>query len=313
MKQGDKDHKIQRLYVHWDVSTQCALKCSYCYARKNYGDQWDNITSWEKQALVLHTLNRAKLPIFLGLLGGEPTDHPQYHELVRRSHEVVTKHPDGRLYITTNGLQPNTFFQDHPVYHNTYFLFSFHPEYEMKYGRGFKLLLDNIRTINDKGFRLKVNVMLHENKRLWAKTHKFVDEIEKIPGVEIHPHFVYADGNVHTLTEYSPEFYQEFSRFKDYPAYLEFGDKIYNDYNLFSEDIAHFKGWSCWNNNYEISWDGRVNQFCFNEFSNLLTDINYFAKIGEVLPRLCPHDACNCDGLLKIHKESPDEHVITWR
>jgi MoaA/NifB/PqqE/SkfB family radical SAM enzyme len=313
MKQYDKDHKIQRLYIHWDVSTQCALKCSYCYARKHYGDDWDKIASWESQQLVLHTLNRAKLPIFLGLLGGEPTDHPHYLELIEKAHKVVTKHPDGRLYITTNGLQPTQFFADHPVYSNTYFLFSFHPEYELKYGRGFKLLLDNIRTVKDKGYRVKVNVMLHEKPKLWAKTHKFVDELEAIGDIEIHPHFVYEDGDVHTLTEYSTDFYKEFERFKDYPEYLVFGDKTYNDYNLFANDIAHFQGWNCWNNNYEISFDGKVNQFCFNEYSNLLTDINYFAKIEEVKPRVCPHTGCNCDGLLKIYKESPDEHIIQWR
>jgi MoaA/NifB/PqqE/SkfB family radical SAM enzyme len=313
MKQYDKDHKIQRLYVHWDVSTQCALKCSYCYAREHYGDDWDKITTWDKQLLILHALNRAKLPIFLGLLGGEPTDHPQYHELIKRCHEVVTKHPDGRLYITTNGLQPTEFFANHPIYSNTYFLFSFHPEYEMKYGRGFKLLLENIKAVKSLGFRLKVNVMLHERSKLWAKTHKFVDALEEIGGVEIHPHFVYEGGDVHTLADYSVEFYKEFERFKDYPGYLVFGDKTYNDYNLFSEDVAHFKGWSCWNNNYEISWNGIANQFCFDKYVDLSTDFNFFSRIESVEPKICPHDGCNCDGLLKIYKESPDEQVIQWR
>jgi MoaA/NifB/PqqE/SkfB family radical SAM enzyme len=306
MKQYDKDHKIQRLYVHWDVSTQCALKCSYCYARKHYGEDWDKIDSWSKQKLVLHSLDRSSLPIFLGLLGGEPTDHPRYSELIEECHKVVTKHPDGRLYITTNALQSTEFFENHPIYEKIYFLVSFHPEYEMKYGENFKLLLDNIKAIKNRGFRIKVNVMLHEKKILWNKTHKFVDELEKIGNIEIHPHFVYEDGNVHKLTEYSKEFYDEFVRFKDYPSYLVFDDKIYNDYNLFAEDIAHFQGWKCWNNNYEISWDGKVNQFCFNEQSDLTKDFNFFARLTEVKPKICPHTGCNCDGLLKIYKESPD-------
>lgn len=307
MKQYDKDHKIQRLYVHWDVSTQCSLKCSYCYARKNYGDDWDKLDSWPRQRMVLHTLSRAKLPLFLGLLGGEPTDHPRYYELLEECHKVISKHPDGRLYITTNGLQPTEFFENHPVYPNTYFLVSFHPEYELKYGLDYKLLLDNIRAIKALGYRIKVNVMLHEKKILWAKTHRFVDALEEMGNIEIHPHFVYEDGNVHTLTQYSQEFYDEFKRFRDYPGYLVFGDKTYNDYNLFAEDIAHFKGWSCWNNNYEINFNGRVNQFCFNEFNDLTKDLSFFERIEHVGPRICPHSGCNCDGLLKIYKESPDD------
>lgn len=307
MKQYDKDHKTQRLYVHWDVSTQCQFKCSYCYARHHYGDDWDKIDSWARQKLVLYSLSRAKLPIFLGLLGGEPTIHPNYDELIKECHRIVTQHPDGRLYITTNGLSEHEFFLKHPWYDKTYFLFSFHPEYELKYGKDFIPLLENIRTVKERGFRVKVNVMLHEKKILWEKTHKFVDALEQIEGVEIHPHFVYEDGNVHTLTQYNDEFYKEFERFKDYPGYLVFGDTTYNDYNLFSEDLAHFKGWSCWNNNYEIDFKGKVNQFCFNNFSDLTKDLSFFERIGEIGPKICPHDGCNCDGLLKIYKESPDE------
>ena len=307
MKQYDKDHKIQRLYVHWDVSTQCKLKCSYCYAWKHYGDDWGKIDTWERQRIVLHTLSRAKLPIFLGLLGGEPTDHPHYEELIRLAHEVVSKHKDGRMYITTNGLQETKFFEDHPIYENVYFLVSFHPQYEKKYGEGFKLLLDNIRAIKNNGFRIKVNVMLHENKKYWERTHKFVDELEQMGDIEIHPHFVYEDGNVHKITQYTKAFYEEFSRFSEYPEYLVFeGDttKIYNDYNLFAEDITHFEGWKCWNNNYEISWDGVVNQFCFDHFVPLISNMNYFGDIEEIAPKICPHNSCNCDGLLKIYKES---------
>ena len=307
MKQYDRTHKIQRLYVHWDVSTQCKLKCSYCYARKHYGERWDKIASWESQQIVLHTLGRAKLPIFLGLLGGEPTDHPHYFELVDRAQRVINKHPDGRLYITTNGLQPTEFFQSHPVYSNVYFLFSFHPEYELKYGRDFKLLLDNIAAVRAAGARIKVNVMLHENPRLWPKIHKFVDAIEAIGGIEIHPHFTYEAGNAHKVTDYTSDFYREFRRFADYPGYLMFDDVAYNDYNLFVNDLGHFEGWRCWNNNYEISFDNQVNQFCFSEAKNLINNLDYFERITEVKPRICPHEGCSCDGLLKIYKESPNE------
>lgn len=307
MKQYDKDHKIQRLYIHWDVSTQCQLKCSYCYAKKHYGDDWGKIDKWSSQKIVLHTLDRASLPIYLGLLGGEPTDHPHYEELIDRCYDVITNHPDGRMYITTNGLQPTSFFENHKVEREMRFLFSYHPEYEMKYGKGHALLLDNIKAAMHNGMRVKVNVLLHSNRKLWSKTHVFVDELEKLDGIEIHPHFVYEGGNVHKLTEYTQEFYEEFKRFADYPEYLVFGNNIYNDYNLFANDIAHFEGWKCWNNNYEISWDGVVNQFCFNDYQPLISNMNYFANIEEIKPKICPHTGCNCDGLLKIYKESPDE------
>lgn len=180
VKQYDTGHKIQRLYIHWDVSTQCNFKCTYCYAMKEYGDDWGKIDSWFKQKLIIKNIGRAKLPVFLGLLGGEPTMHPHYYEMIDLCLDAVTKHPDGRLYITTNGSQDNNIFLNHRYNKNIYFLFSYHSEYEVKYKKDFQILLENIKTVIDRGFKVKVNVMLHYKEKYWEKTHKFVDELEKI-------------------------------------------------------------------------------------------------------------------------------------
>lgn len=309
VKQYDTKHKVQRLYIHWDVSTQCNFKCTYCYAMKDYGEEWGRRDKWFKQKLVINNIARSSLPVFLGLLGGEPTIHPHYDELVERCLDAVTTHQDGRLYITTNGSQRSSIFEQHQFHERLYFLFSFHPEYESRYGDNFKKLLDNIEIATRRKFRVKINVMLSPNKSLWSKTHKFVDEIEKYGDqVVIHPHFLYAEGDVHKLEEYNQEFYSEFQRFKDYPDYFTFetatGDKqMYNDYNIFENEFTNFKDWDCWNNNYEISYDGIAHRVCFDEPVDLVRDIYFFKNITRVCPVKCPHASCNCDGLLKIYKE----------
>ena len=309
VKQYDIKHKIQRLYVHWDVSTQCNFKCTYCYAMKDYGDEWGKIDDWKKQQLVIKSLGRARLPVFLGLLGGEPTIHPHYPELIDKCLDVVKKHPDGRLYITTNGSSKSSIFENHQFDNRLYFLFSFHSEYEFKYKKGFEILLKNIDIAVNRGFKVKVNVMLHYKEKMWDKTHKFVDKLEKYGDrINIHPHFLYSEGDVHKLQEYSKGFYKEFERFKDYPDYFTFEDsdgnkKMYNDYNIFENEFTSFKDWDCWNNNYEISYTGIVHRVCFEEKSDLLKDPFFFRNIGKVCPVSCPHTSCNCDGLLKIFKE----------
>jgi len=276
---------------------------------KNYGDKWGRIDSWAKQKLVINNIARSKLPVFLGLLGGEPTLHPHYNELVDRCLNAVTKHPDGRLYITTNGSQQTSIFEKHKYDPCLYFLFSFHPEYESRYGRDFKQLRDNIETAKSRYFRVEVNVMLSPNEKLWKKTHKFVDTIEAYNDkIVIHPHFLYEDGNVHKLEKYNQQFYNEFRRFQNYPDYFTFetstGERTqYNDYNIFENEFTNFKDWDCWNNNYEISYDGIVHRVCFNEPVDLIKDIFYFKKISSICPVKCPHTSCNCDGLLKIYKE----------
>lgn len=310
-RQYDNDHVIQRLYVHWDVSTQCNFACTYCYAMKEYGDDWGKIDKWLKQQLIIRNISRSTLPVFLGLLGGEPTYHPKYDELVESCHKAISKHEQGRLYVTTNGSRKNSWFEKHKYYNNMYILWSYHSEYEHKYGQGFTTLVDNIGIMLDKGFRSKVNVMLHHDRQYWKKTHKFVDDIESRYGksIEIHPHFLYADGDVHKLEHYSEDFYKEFQRFENYPEYLVFekndGTKTtFNDYSVFKNTFTSFKGWDCWNNNYEISYDGYVHRVCFEDRVDLIRDIQYFKNIKQICPVTCPHMSCNCDGLLKIHKES---------
>jgi hypothetical protein len=149
--------------------------------------------------------------------------------------------------------------------------------------------------------------MLNPDTETWPKIHALVDQLEKIDGLEIHPHFLYQDGNVHDLYKYSPEFYEEFKRFEDYPNYLVFDDNenktIYNDYTIFKNKKTSFEGWDCYNNNYEIDYKGMVNRFCFDETSDLISNFNFFKNIGKVTAAICPHSSCNCDGLLKIYKE----------
>lgn len=309
VRQYDKDHVRQRLYVHWDVSTQCNFKCTYCYAMRDYGDEWGKIDDWSKQKIVIKALSRSTLPVFLGLLGGEPTSHPHYHEMVQLCHDAVCHKEQGRLYVTTNGSKPAEFFKKHPYYDNMYFLFSFHPEYEGKYGKDFKILKDNIQIALDKGFRCKVNLMLHNDPKFWKKTHNFADFIESLDNLEIHPHFLYKDGDAHKLTDYNDAFYKEFDRFKTYRKYFTFetdtGDKdVYNDYTLFRNTLTGFKGWDCWNNNYEITYKGVVHRVCFDDRVDLLKNIFFFRDIKRVCPVTCPHTHCNCDGLLKIYKEN---------
>lgn len=310
-KQYGLDHKIQRLYVHWDVSTQCNFSCSYCYAKKQYGNNWGEIDSWDNQRKVLAALKVSKLPVFLGLLGGEPTLHPKFFELYERCHEAISTHKDGRMYITTNGSKPLEFFEKIPYKQNVYFLWSFHPEFISKYRDDdfdFGIILKNIQLMQDRGFKNKVNIMLTTDKKYWDVISRFSEEVEKIEGVELHPHFIY-DGSMNSteLHDYSKDFYKFFSRFENYNKEFVIErngvKEFHNDYSIFKNGFNKFKGFDCYNNNYEINYDGKVMKFCFGEFDDLTKNIWFFRNIEKVEPKPCPFEECNCDGLLKIYKE----------
>ena len=316
IEQHDTDHMTDRLYVHWDVSTQCPFKCSYCYAMEQYEwksqlepGEWNKIDTWPRQKLIINALKRSHLPVFLGLQGGEPTIHPRYDELVQMCHDAICVHDDGGLYVTTNGVIGPEFFEKQKYHDRLMFLFSLHVEYHESYGPDYQKIVESIKICKDKGHRCRINVMLHSDVKYWEHIHKFVDIVEDMSGVEIHPHWVYKNGDPHAgVIDYNKRFYDEFKRFENYPAWLIFRDNAggvtkMNDYDIFLNGSFNFHNWKCWHNNYEITWDGKVSKACdLGMERNLITDPYYFKKVTEITPVRCPHTSCSCDGHLKIKK-----------
>jgi len=303
-KQYGVGHKIQRLYVHWDITTVCEYTCSYCYAMKQYDGKWMRQGPWTKQLEVLDEMEKSSLPIFLGLLGGEPTSHYRYFELLELIKQKVLKHKDSRLYITTNGSKDINFFKKHKDSDSKqYVLWSWHPEFINK--DELELYIDKIKLMLNKGYKNKINIMLHPKKEYWDMTKTFINKCLNIDNLEVHPHFIYKDQ--HSFIKYSPDFYKQFSFLKQLENkefVFEDDNKIENltDIEIFEQKRNQFKGWKCWNNNYEIGLDCKIQQFCFEDPEPI--SFNYFKNIKEILPRKCPYDYCSCDGLLKIYKES---------
>ena len=298
------DHYVQRLYVHWDVSTLCQYKCTYCYARKQYGDEWGRLGDWNKQLVVIDELSKSSLPIFLGLLGGEPTLHQRYDELIELIKEKVLIHEDSRLYITTNGNKSTEWFAKRKDSNGKiYMLWSIHPEYVDE--KEFEKICENIEVMHQKGFKTKVNLMLIPAKRYWDRIRIMYEKLNSMNYVILHPHFIYMgfDQDVN----YKQEFYEHFKfleqqREKEFVFYDEEREYNFSDYEIFSNGYNQFKGWNCWQNNYEIRYDCRISDQCFNR-DPVEIPKDFFKNINKVESRKCPHNFCSCDGLMKIKKE----------
>ena len=69
------DHLVNRLYIHWDLLSKCNYDCSYCYAKRFYKsiDKWGYYSNFNTQKHIIKCISYSKLPVFLGLQGGEPT------------------------------------------------------------------------------------------------------------------------------------------------------------------------------------------------------------------------------------------------
>lgn len=298
------DHYKNRLYIHWDITTLCNYNCSYCYAKKQYDKKWQQPAIWSKQLEVIDKLSRSTLPIFLGLLGGEPTMHQRYFKLLDILSEKILTHKDSRIYITTNGSKSNNFFQQHKdVDGKIYILWSIHPEYMSN--ETFDNIFSNIQIMHSKGYKNKVNLMLHPAKRYWEFIKYMYHRLNELEFINIHPHFIYNgfDNDVH----YSEEFYQYFKflenqRLKEFQFWTLDNTYILSDYELFKQGLNQFKGWSCWHNNFEINSNCKISDQCFDRGSKEIP-YDFFKNIIEINPKICPHDFCSCDGLMKIHKQ----------
>lgn len=288
--QHHKDQDPDHINIHWDSLTICQLKCSYCYARNEYGKEWGKLSSKTVIDAVLDSLNRSSLNFNLGLLGGEPTLGPYYHYILD---SISKMEKFNWVYVVTNGEKDLT---THPDYDRLAFLFSYHPADCTDENR----FLNNINHMLNKGYKCKVNVMLHHDKKLWPKIKNMFETLEKIPNLKVHPHFLYGN-SITKLFNYRKDFWEYFSFLESYEKELKYDDDFFNDYIIFRDNMTNFKGWSCYNNNYEIDVKGNVVKFCMPKTDNvnLLSNRDFFKNITKTVPMICPHKACNCDGLLK--------------
>lgn len=285
--QQDPDH----INVHWDTLTICQLKCSYCYARNEYGKEWGKISSKETIDGIIDALGRSSLNFNLGLLGGEPTLGPHYYYVLDK---LAALDNNNNVYVVTNAEKD---LSTHPHYDNLAFLFSYHPKDCTDRNR----FLKNIRWALDAGYQCKVNIMLHPDKRLWDDIKAMYYTCKDIEGLKVHPHFMYGN-SIQKLFNYRKEFWTYFDFLGvEMEKDLIYDDDKFNDFQVFDKKLTNFKGWSCFNNNYEIDVYGNVVQFCREKSDdvNLTRDRDFFKRIEETKAMICPHSACNCDGLLK--------------
>jgi MoaA/NifB/PqqE/SkfB family radical SAM enzyme len=310
-EQSDNDHLVQRLYIQWDIHKLCPMKCSYCYLRfeKNKPLAFSNNRI---NTTILLALSKAKLPIFIGLAGGEPTLSKDYFFILDELNFIMQRNKNNKFHVTTNGIRLPNWWREHKYYDNLYLLWSFHPEYAFKNNSYISNFLENVDIMLNKNIKTKVNIMLIDDPKYWPllKDIYYKLKIKYIynQNFELHPHYLYVN-NSHELYNYSDEFWQ-FWKFLENETnkQYKFIDKdnntyYYNEYEIFKYKINNFKNWQCYHNNFEIDPNGNVFQYCLNEQDNLITNNNYFANIDKIINHTCIYNSCNCDGLLKIYKK----------
>ena len=308
----DIDHKVQRLYIHWDILSCCNYKCFYCYASHYKKDRF--IYKLEDIKYISNCIKQSNYPVFIGLQGGEPTLHPQYGQIISYLFKefIESGNLKNKLYITTNLHKPLSFFRKTHTFYmdNTYMLISIHPQYFLT--RPLETLDSYIAYFAEKFQKIRINVMMPDLKMFYNFYHKVFEKLISLKQqykkqLELHPHFIYYEANK-DLYAYSQQFYDEFKYLETIDPYIkiEFSDGssiVCNDITYFKHEYnKQVEGMMCFHNNYEIVSHFNVLNICFPDISsNLLKQPDFF-KYVTIRGLICPHKSCNCDGLVKILK-----------
>lgn len=80
----------------------CNLKCPYCFANE-YIEENKQLITMEQLDFILEFLSRSKSSR-IGLIGGEPTIHPQIEEIIKRVDEYCKSHKT-HWTLFTNGIE----------------------------------------------------------------------------------------------------------------------------------------------------------------------------------------------------------------
>jgi len=313
LEQGNSK-KLPQLEIHWETILMCQYKCSYCYARCR--NDWLQLPKKGVFLKVLNALSKSHLPTHLGLLGGEPTLHPNYMDILYHWNELCGVNNQNKvkntLYTSTNGFKDINWFKKLPSYANMSFLWSFHPRYADNND-----LENKIKLMLDKGYSCAINLMMVPSKEYRKKIENMYSRCNRLQ-IKIDPTFIHIndekseEGRV--IFPYSNEFWKWFkdnfkSEYKNKYYIKLFENNLHKEHfltedEIFENNYNNFKGYSCMLNHYKINVDGTINLLCDeNNKFNLLEDSDYFKRINKIKSFKCPLPACTCTELLEIPKK----------
>ena len=290
---------------HWDIITHCNFECPYCYARAEEGN-WFKISSMDIINKVISKFKKIEKPLEIIILGGEPTLHPKYFQILDKVYDL-NKDKDLEFGIISNGFskayQKEDFLENHLKYKDIFnFNITFHPSQHNQETQ--KIFKENLLRIN-KDFLLNVNIILDTPKN----NDKIIDILDFLIQNDIG--FYYnipfeANANYVKHFDTSQEYLDWLKNINQYKSQkelffsdeLEYKNIICNDIDVVLKDLQDFKGWVCKNNNFEI----KAGSLDFIRMCTSGNEKYSVQEVNNIEDMICPLNKCLCQGLLSNEK-----------
>lgn len=284
IKGGIKNYSLKTF--SWKLIDVCNQKCTYCC--EGFGsDQFRPKSSFLKNESeinayknVLKILKIRSLGEFeLDIIGGEPTLHPYIYDIIKESNAISNCK---EISLLTNLKKPFEFYEkfDSKLYNKLLICPSIHFEYYTQE------LLDKCINIHKfKHTKIIPIIMLHDNPKHWDHMELFLCSLveHKIPYT-----ISFINSCYDYTVNYTSEFYFRFDKFfvGDDNKYLFNDNLLLSKYDIHSNNIMSFKGWSCRALRYIIQHTGEIINACTKTRINFI-DNNSFVT--------CPQNTCSCN------------------
>lgn len=268
----------------------CNYKCDYCYART--GDNtWGKITSEQVTDDVMNNLSKIEGMKEVFVLGGEPTLHPRYFNIIEGLYKINGVEVLGNI---TNGMytEYKTFVDRHrPFMDKFYWNITYHPSQADT--TTFK---ETVSYIHEEGYILNINLLLDV---------RYKPEINEMFGfckendIPVYPSFLFDGDDFVEFTDiqWLIDINIKYKPVRELYYHSVDGVDNYNDLDTFMLGLNGFSGWKCVNNSFSIP----VNE---NRFTQFCTDIDM--TVDEInrgsSDVICTHKTCICPSRLGDEK-----------
>lgn len=277
--------------INWELVSHCQFNCTYCYYKPFKSD-----TDYKPLAkIVLNKLAKIKDPTKVTLLGGEPTLHPSFHEVIQSLYEMSHV---GQICIVTNFEKPLKFWQDLlPFKSKLKIVVSFHPEYEQKG------MFEKIRNLQS-DFLLDFVFIVHSEEKYLPKMEVAAKELDTIDSaislnfVKLHENGFYRN-YPKSISDFM--FLQQ-EKVRNRPVtetvniVTKHGPSKIPKFEMINHGLNQFEGWNCKLRAFIIKEDGQVASACTNKTKHILV-----ADFAETTLK-CTYKICECDDYWEFPK-----------
>lgn len=277
--------------VHWQLTYNCVYNCEYCFRKNYHTDKYSSL------ALCMHTCNTLKnidKISNLTLIGGEPTLHPQFLNIIDKCKDFKNIE---NITIYSNGHDKSILLNASKIEAKKCFILTYHSKYA-----NIDTFIDTINALLDNNVHVHCIIMLEI-----GFYDKILDFISKCNNIN-NENFMYSIIKIRNIL-YSNKYENltTLSTKNTNLVYYKFANgniEIYNDNDirLLSSMYHTFTLMKCYANSF-INID--PNCSFFSRCDDRKLDVDNISTLITT-PIICTHKECfNRDDMRLIYKKDP--------